>query len=242
MYLLSPTVSHHGTMFTELLKAFVNYNCQRNMRTKIIFAYVLPLLLAAALSGCDDKDDEGLKLQDHDSNEFMTIMHNMNAQMNAMEMTGDADHDFAHMMVMHHQGAIDMSNRLLEKGSDATIKSMAQMIIQKQTEEKNDLTTWLQTHTPEPNAEGMTFGEEMMATMEKMENWKDIQVLTGNADNDFAALMIIHHQQATDNAQSLLHHGHHDDIKEMATMMIEDQNKEITDLTAWIKDNGAINQ
>jgi uncharacterized protein (DUF305 family) len=212
------------------------------MRGRLAFTKVLPLLLAAAFFACDDKDDDGLKLQDHDSNEFMTIMHNMNAQMDAMEMTGDADHDFAMMMTLHHQGAIDMANKVIEKGNDATIKSMAQMIIAKQTAEKQELTTWLSNHTPEPNAEGAMFHEEMIATMEKMKNWKDIQVLTGDADNDFAELMIIHHQQATDNAQSILHHGHHDDIKEMATMMIEDQNKEITDLTAWIKNNGAINQ
>ena len=116
------------------------------------------------------------------------------------------------------------------------------MIIEKQTTETQELTTWMQNHTPEPNAEGAAFHEKMMATMEKMKNWKDIQILTGDADNDFAQLIIIHHQQAIDNAQSILHHGHHDDIKEMATMMIEDQNKEITDLTAWLKTNGPSNQ
>jgi hypothetical protein len=51
----------------------------------------------------------------------------------------------------------------------------------------------------------------MMKEMEKVKNWKDIQVLTGDADNDFAEMTIIHHQQATDNAQSILHHGHHSD-------------------------------
>lgn len=210
------------------------------MRGKLAFTKVLPLLLAAAFFACDDKYDDGLKLQDHDSNEFMTIMHNMNAQMDAMEMTGDADHDFAMMMTMHHQGAIDMSNKVIEKGNDATIKSMAQMIIDKETAEKNQLTTWLENHTPEPNAEGQAFNQEMMAVMEKMKNWKDIQVLTGDADNDFSELMIVHHQQAIDNASGLLHHGNDEQMMEMARAMIEDQNKEITDLTNWLKNNGAI--
>ena len=202
---------------------------------------VLPLMLLAMFS-CNDDSDEGIIVQDHDKNEFMTIMHNMNSQMDAMQMTGDADHDFASMMVMHHQGAIDMANKELEKGNDATIKAMAQQIIDKQTAEKAELTTWLASHTPVSDAEGQAFDMEMMDVMEKMRNWKDIQVLTGDADSDFAELMIIHHQQATDNAQSILHHGHHDDVKEMAQMMIEDQNKEITDLTAWLKSNGPANQ
>lgn len=208
---------------------------------KLGLLIVLPLMSLSFFS-CDDDNDEGILVQDHDKNEFMTIMHNMNAQMDAMQMTGDADHDFASMMVMHHQGAIDMANKELEKGNDATIKGMAQQIIDKQTAEKAELTSWLENHTPEPNAEGQAFDAEMMEVMAKMKNWKDIQVLTGDADSDFAELMIIHHQQATDNAQSILHHGHHDDIKEMAMMMIEDQNKEITDLAAWLKNNGPANQ
>ena len=205
---------------------------------------ILILLPLASLSfySCDEDSVEGIIVQDHDQNEFMTIMHNMNAQMGAMQMTGDADHDFASMMVMHHQGAIDMANKELEKGNDATIRTIAEQIIESQTAEKAELTAWLESHTPAPDAEGQAFDAEMMKVMEKMKNWKDIQVLTGDADNDFAELMIIHHQQATDNAQSILHHGHHDDIKEMANMMIEAQNKEITDLAAWLKENGPANE
>lgn len=134
-----------------------------------ILKYVLPLVYVVALTSCDD-DEEGLKLQNHDDNEFMAIMHDMNDQMSAMQMTGDADHDFASMMVMHHQGAIDMANKELEKGNDATILAMAQQITDKQTAEKEELTMWLESHTPEPNAEGQAFDAEMMEVMEKMKN------------------------------------------------------------------------
>ncbi len=201
--------------------------------TKLISAALFILLIASA---CKD-DDNGLKVQSHDSNEMMSIMHAMNSKMDAMQMTGDADHDFANMMVMHHQGAIDMANKELEKGDDATIKSMAQQIIAKQTAEKADLTAWLQNDTPVASPEGEAFDAEMMDVMKKMKNWKDIQVLTGNTDHDFSELMIVHHQTAVDNAGSILHHGHHDNIKEMAKMMITDQNKEITDFSAWLMTN-----
>jgi len=199
------------------------------------------LILLSIASACND-DDNGLKLQSHDNNEMMSIMHAMNDKMDAMQMSGDADQDFANMMILHHQGAIDMANKELEKGNDQTIKAMAQQIVAKQTSEKAGLTTWLQSHISTPNAEGQAFDAETMKEMEKMKNWKDIQVLTGDTDEDFAALMIIHHQTATDNASAILHHGHHDEIKEMAKMMIEDQNKEITDLAAWLKNNGPTNK
>jgi uncharacterized protein (DUF305 family) len=201
----------------------------------------LILLTNLLIPSCKDEAD-GIIVQDHDKNEFMTIMHTMNSQMDAMQMTGDADHDFASMMVIHHQGAIDMANKQLDKGDDATIKGMAQQIITKQTSEKAELTSWLQNHTPEPNAQGQRFDTEMMQTMEKMKNWKDIQVLTGDADIDFSELMIVHHQTAVDNAESLLHHGDDDDMREKATMMIEDQNKEITEMAAWLKANGPANK
>jgi uncharacterized protein (DUF305 family) len=209
--------------------------------TNLKLKYVLPLVFAVVITSCDDSA-EGIVVQDHDKNEFMTIMHNMNDQMDAMQMTGDADYDFATMMVMHHQGAIDMANKELEKGKDPTIKNMAQQIINKQTSEKAELQTWIDAHTVQPTAEGQAFDQEMMDEMAKMKNWKDTQVLTGNADSDFAQLMIVHHQQATDNANGILHHGSDEEILEMAKMMIEDQNKEITDLTAWLKNNGPSNQ
>jgi uncharacterized protein (DUF305 family) len=205
------------------------------------FKYPLLLVFAIMFTSCDDSD-EGLIVQDHDKNEFMTIMHSMNEQMDAMEMTSDPDYDFASMMTIHHQGAIDMANKELEKGKDATIKAIAEKIIKEQTTEKLELQAWIDTHTIQPNAEGTIFAQEMMAEMEKMKNWKDTQVLTGNADSDFAQLMVIHHQQATDNASGILHHGNDEHIKELAKMMIEDQNKEITELTAWLKSNGPANQ
>lgn len=33
-------------------------------------------------------NEEGLMIQDHDRNEFMSIMHEMHAEMDAMQMTG----------------------------------------------------------------------------------------------------------------------------------------------------------
>lgn len=77
----------------------------------------------------------------------MAIMHNMSDQMLALHMTGDVDHDFASLMVMHHQGAIDMGNKELEKVDDATINAMAQTMIDMQQVEIHMLQTFLNSHT-----------------------------------------------------------------------------------------------
>ncbi len=48
------------------------------------------------------------------------------------------DLDFANMMIIHHQGAIDMSNEELKSGTDEKMKKMAEKIITKQREENRE--------------------------------------------------------------------------------------------------------
>jgi uncharacterized protein (DUF305 family) len=58
----------------------------------------------------------------------------MHAQMD-LPFTGDADRDFARMMIPHHQGAIDMALAELRYGKDARLRRLAQEIIVDQQQE-----------------------------------------------------------------------------------------------------------
>jgi uncharacterized protein (DUF305 family) len=203
------------------------------MRTRLFLLNMLPLVCAVAFTQCGN-DDDGLKTQAHDENEMMSIMHDMSEEMNATTMAKDADHDFATMMKMHHQGAIDMSNKELEKGDDATIRAMAQTMITMQQNEIEKLQSFLDSHMTEVSVEGEMWDLEAMESMDRMDRSSDLEVLTGDADHDMAILMINHHQSAMDMAQSLLHHGHHGELKEMAAKMIDDQTKEIKELQDWL--------
>jgi DUF305 family protein family protein len=49
--------------------------------------------------------------------------------------SGDADRDFARMMIPHHQGAIDMALAELRYGKDERLKRLAQEIIVDQQQE-----------------------------------------------------------------------------------------------------------
>ncbi len=53
----------------------------------------------------------------------------------AVKPTGDVDHDFAAMMVPHHQGAIDMAQAELQYGQNPQLKTIAQEIIVGQIQE-----------------------------------------------------------------------------------------------------------
>jgi uncharacterized protein (DUF305 family) len=50
-------------------------------------------------------------------------------------MTGDPDHDFAAMMIPHHQAAIDMAKVELLYGKDPVLRRLAQEIIVTQEQE-----------------------------------------------------------------------------------------------------------
>ena len=55
--------------------------------------------------------------------------------MQAMPMSGNTDRDFASMMRMHHQQAIDMAKAELEHGKSTEMKAMARKLIREQQKE-----------------------------------------------------------------------------------------------------------
>ncbi len=55
--------------------------------------------------------------------------------MNKMTMSGDTDKDFAMMMKIHHQQAVDMSEMELAHGKSPEMKAMAKQIIAAQKKE-----------------------------------------------------------------------------------------------------------
>ena len=69
---------------------------------------------------------------------FTAAMEKMMADMH-MESTGDADKDFAMMMIPHHQSAIDMAKVELEFGDDPQLRTLAEEVIEAQEREIAEL-------------------------------------------------------------------------------------------------------
>ena len=201
------------------------------MKTTLFMLAVASILLS--IVSCSKSD--GIKLQAHDSNRMMDSMHVMMNKMDTMKITNDPDIDFAAMMKLHHEGAISMANLELQQGKNDSMKRTAQMIIDMQTQEIHHLTTILSMLSEDNTDAG--FAMEQKNNMEKMDKTADTQLITGDIDNDFATLMIVHHQAASDNASAYLHHGGNADLKTMAADMITAQTKEIADLASWLKAN-----
>ncbi|KAA6117676.1 DUF305 domain-containing protein [Cupriavidus cauae] len=64
--------------------------------------------------------------------------------MMSMQSTGDIDRDFANMMKMHHQMAIDMARTEAEKGKSPEMKRMADDIIKESQRDIRKIDQWLE--------------------------------------------------------------------------------------------------
>jgi uncharacterized protein (DUF305 family) len=72
------------------------------------------------------------------ADDFKTMISVATARMHAdmhIHFSGDADRDFARMMIPHHQGAIDMALAELRYGKDERLRRLAQEIIVEQQSE-----------------------------------------------------------------------------------------------------------
>ena len=75
--------------------------------------------------------------------ELMASMDKMGTTADTQLLTGDTDHDFATLMMVHHQAAIDNASAYLHHGTNTELREMATMMVEMQTQEIIDLGNWL---------------------------------------------------------------------------------------------------
>jgi hypothetical protein len=80
----------------------------------------------------------------------------MSRDMKQAPMSGNPDHDFATMMIPHHQGAIDMAKVELVHGKNPVLRRLAQEIIVTQRSEIDVLRMQLDAMRSETETQGRT--------------------------------------------------------------------------------------
>ncbi len=96
----------------------------RTMRNLTLAA----LLLVPAAAQAQQQDETPFLAENEAA--MSTMMQGM-----AIAPTGDVDHDFAAMMIPHHQGAVDMAIAELKYGKNEQLRRLAQEIIITQQQE-----------------------------------------------------------------------------------------------------------
>lgn len=208
----------------------------------IISAYFLPLCdntkNNTTKSEMDSSMDQNMQMPGQSSGGKLAMMQAMNAmgnKMNEMKMTGDFDLDFANMMILHHQSAIDMSEVEIAKGTDAQIRTIAQNIITAQSLEISQLQAFIKNYKiPEVKKTNQEMHNELGETMKDMMDKMNKMQMTGNTDKDFVMMMIVHHESTVKMAGDELSHGKQYEVKKMAQKMLEDQSKEINAFKTWL--------
>ena len=166
----------------------------------------------------------------------LASMNEMMAKMAALKPIGNTDHDFAHMMLVHHQGAVAMADIELRDGKDATMRQMAEKIKadqQKEISEMEPIAERLDSAPTnyKPQNPADPFTAQMKASMDDM--MMNMPPMVADADMNFNMLMTAHHQSAVDMAKAEVAHGKDTRLKEMAQMMIVAQQQEIQQFKDW---------
>ena len=98
---------------------------------------VWTLAQSAPMAGKSDMDS---------SMDMSHSMGSMDEKMKAMPMSGDVDYDFAMMMRIHHQGALEMAKSELDNGKNPEMRTMAKKIIAAQKKEIAQFDKWIAKH------------------------------------------------------------------------------------------------
>ena len=147
----------------------------------------------------------------------------------------DADAEFAQMMVIHHEGAIEMADLAVAQGSSADVRALGERISAAQGPEIETMTGWLQEWGRDMPAEadmgGMDHGGMDMGGLDQEEAMAELRALSGaEFDGRFLELMIEHHRGAVVMAETQQAEGENAEAVALAGKIIADQQVEITEM------------
>lgn len=144
----------------------------------------------------------------------------------------DADTMFAQMMIVHHEGAIEMADLAVERAASEEVRSLAEGISAAQGPEIEKMTSWLEAWGEETRSMGgMDHGGMDMDGMSQEEAMAELAGLSGvEFDRRFLELMIAHHEGAVEMAQTELEDGQNTEALALSEQIVADQEAEIAEM------------
>ncbi|MFJ8160086.1 DUF305 domain-containing protein [Streptomyces sp. NPDC096136] len=159
----------------------------------------------------------------------------------------EADVAFAQQMIPHHRRALVMSRMALTHSDDPDIRALATRILQTQAREIDTMTGWLRAWGETvPRGGGTMDGttgigrdDDGATSMPGMMDGRPTtrpNGTTGRAfDTMFLTMMIEHHEDALDMAQTELAKGSYGPAKDLAADIIRTQTAEIADMRVMLR-------
>jgi uncharacterized protein (DUF305 family) len=168
----------------------------------------------------------------------------------------DADVAFAQMMIVHHQGAIQMADLAPSRAQNQDVLALAARIKAAQAPEIDQMTSWLTAWGAAPSmmsgsttsgTGGMDHGGMGGATsaagssmsmpgMMSGDQMQQLESASGAAfDKMFLELMIVHHQGAIEMAETEIADGSNPEAVALAQKIKSDQTAEIAEIQALLQ-------
>jgi len=187
----------------------------------------LILVMALVMSACGSATPATPAAEPDKTQNGASTLHEMpDHSAHAMGEDGPYDARFIDSMLIHHRGAVEMAQEALEKAEREELKIMAQVIIDAQSAEIEQMRKWREEWYP---GEGISAGIGMdMGAM----------VVPDNADLPYdvrwSEAMIEHHLGAVAMAKDALEKSSREEIKQFAREIIQTQEAEIAQMRVWI--------
>ncbi len=143
------------------------------------------------------------------------------------------EQSFLQSFPQHHQDAIEMSQLCLQKSTDPDMKQLCQRMISSQTEEKQQMTGWLQSWYGGK-------GEAPASKMQKMETQHKTMMSKLNADsgksfdNEFMMDIVQHHKMGIAELQKCQAKAEHQELKSLCDKMMTEQKDDLTKLNSMM--------
>ncbi len=180
----------------------------------------------------------------------------ISASASATATFNDADVAFAQMMIVHHQGAIQMADLAPSRAQNQDVLALAARIKAAQAPEIDQMTSWLTAWGAAPSmmsgsttsgTGGMDHGGMGGATsaagssmsmpgMMSGDQMQQLESASGAAfDKMFLELMIVHHQGAIEMAETEIADGSNPEAVALAQKIKSDQTAEIAEIQALLQ-------
>lgn len=147
----------------------------------------------------------------------------------------EADTQFAQMMIVHHEGALEMAELAVDQASTEEVRALGERIAAAQGPEIELMSEWLESWGENVAADaghgGMDHGGMDMNGMDQEQAMASLSTLQGTEfDREFLELMVAHHRGAIEMAEAQLADGQNPQARELAQKIIDDQAGEITEM------------
>lgn len=145
------------------------------------------------------------------------------------------ERNFLQSFSAHHEEAIDEARLCVEKAQHQELKSLCQMTITMQTQEKDTMQSWLQ------NWYGGK-GDAFVLSMTKMKAQHEavmakLHAKSGNAfDHQFLVSMGEHHQMGVEPLNACLARAEHPELKKLCGKMKGEQKDDLSKMNRWVEE------